>query len=139
MKIFLDSDTLLDVVLKRPYMLDAQRVLNLIEKKKVRGFTSPVILTNIFYILSKETNREQALIHIKSLKKIMKISPVNQRIIGQALQSQFADFEDAVQHFSALSCKVNFLITRNKKDYKHSKIRVTDAATFLQIYRQKHQ
>jgi hypothetical protein len=39
------------------------------------------------------------------------------KVIDLSLASDFKDFEDAVQCYSAVNAKVDCLITRNKRDY----------------------
>jgi len=52
------------------------------------------------------------------LLQIFKIAPIDQETIEQALNLEFRDFEDVVPMVSALRNKVDFLITRNVKDYQ---------------------
>ena len=47
--------------------------------------------------------------------------------------SQFKDFEDAMQYYTALKAKADFIITRNGKDFTASKIPVMTATEFLAI------
>jgi predicted nucleic acid-binding protein len=47
------------------------------------------------------------------------------------MNSDFGDLEDAVQYFSAKAKDVDIIITRNKKDFKLSEIKVLTPAEFL--------
>ena len=44
------------------------------------------------------------------------------KILELALSSDFSDFEDAIQYYTALDNKLEIIITRNKKDFKKSKL-----------------
>lgn len=53
--------------------------------------------------------------------------------ISQAIQSDFSDFEDAVQYHTALSGNIDAIITRNPKDYINSAIPVYTPSEFIQV------
>ena len=59
------------------------------------------------------------------------VSPVNEITVDEALSSQFDDFEDALQYYSAIQAKADMIITRNGKDFKHSKLPVMTAGEYL--------
>ena len=132
LNLFLDADIILDLLAKRePHYQFAARLFTLIDKAEVNAFTSPVIIANIHYILQKSSNREMALLYIRKLKSLVKILSVDEKIIEQALNSNFKDFEDAIQYYTAINNSINFIITRNKQDYKDSKIPIATAEEFL--------
>ena len=54
MKVFVDNDVILDVLLERSQYLYSSKILEYIEKKKVTGFTSPIIFTNTFFLVTKK-------------------------------------------------------------------------------------
>jgi len=58
---------------------------------------------------------------------------LNEKIIDLALNSDFSDFEDAIQYYSALENNIDVLITRNLKDYKKAQISVLTAHDFLNL------
>jgi len=59
---------------------------------------------------------------------------VNQTILAQAMKSDFTDFEDAVQHYSALQNKdCTMIISRNTKDFQFSEIKVMLPDEFLRM------
>jgi len=62
---------------------------------------------------------------------------VTQEEIKAALLSDWDDFEDAVQYFTAQSIEVSYIITRNKKDYLSSTITVVEPLEFLKIIENK--
>jgi hypothetical protein len=60
------------------------------------------------------------------------LSAINKEAVLAALDSGFNDFEDALQHFSALKEKaISAIITRNIKDYRKSNLSVMTPETFL--------
>jgi hypothetical protein len=48
-----------------------------------------------------------------------------------AIASEFADFEDAIQYYTAVEHKIPVLITRNVRDYRKSEIQVMRPEAFL--------
>lgn len=116
MKVFIDSDVLLDIYLMREehYEYSAQ-VLDLVFEKKIQAITSPVVIANIFYILKKTGKAET---QILSLLESIKVIAVDHAIMLEAFTSKFTDKEDAIQYFTAIKGKATYLITRNVMDYK---------------------
>ncbi len=55
---------------------------------------------------------------------LLAFAPVDERVVSRALVSDFADFEDAVQYYSALGVKADFIITRNTRDFSTSELPV---------------
>ncbi|MDR2618464.1 MAG: PIN domain-containing protein, partial [Treponema sp.] len=58
---------------------------------------------------------------------------VDDKIIQKALESGFNDFEDAVQYFTAVENKIDYIITRNTEDYKKSTIKIYTPSQYLKI------
>lgn len=75
-----------------------------------------------------------ALKSLRKLKTLINILPVDERVIEQSLNSEFQDFEDDIQYFTAINNGINLLLTRNKVDYKKSKIAVSTAEEFIKYY-----
>jgi len=139
-KLFIDSDIILDVFAKRePFYYHSAKLLIRIEKKKALGYTSPLVFANIYYILRKLKSKDYALQSLRKLRIIIAIFPVDEKHIDQALNSEFSDFEDAIQHYAAKSNRINYIITRNKQDYKHSSITVCTPEEYLAIVKSNKQ
>jgi len=49
------------------------------------------------------------------------------------LNSEFADFEDAIQYYSALQNEIEVFLTRNLKDYKKAQITVLTAQDYINL------
>jgi hypothetical protein len=131
-KIFVDSDILLDVLLKRKqFLLPAMNVLALADKKnKFQLVTSAVAFVNVHYFLDKydRANKFQLL---NDLRQNISIINVDEIIIDLALKKGDNDFEDTVQYFSAINAGVDVIITRNIKDFKYLTIPVFSPEQFL--------
>lgn len=138
-KVFVDSDIILDLLAQRePYFEYAAKIFTLIDQQKIKAYTSPLVFANLHYLLKKLTSNTAALKSLRKLKTLINILPVDERIIEQALNSEFNDFEDAIQYFTAIKNGINLLLTRNKVDYKKSKIAISTSEEFLKTWYAKN-
>jgi predicted nucleic acid-binding protein len=135
-KILIDTDVILDFFFDRaPYSIDASFILSLSEKGKIKGFITPVITSNLYYILRKSAKHEKVIENLKMLLNIVDIITINKKSVLNALNSDFKDFEDALQNFSAQNEKeIKTIITRNIKDYKTSSLAVMSPEMFLKTF-----
>jgi len=130
-KLFLDSDIILDAVLKRPgFVVPAMNIISLLQQRQFKAVTSSVAFVNVHYFLDK-FDRDNKLKLLIGIRSIVSIAEVGENIIDLALKSGLRDFEDAVQYYTAMSAKCDVIITRNLKDYKQSTMPVLTAEQFL--------
>lgn len=52
-------------------------------------------------------------------------------MIDANLTSDFNDFEDAVQHYTALENRLDIIVIHNKKDFKTAQIPILTAKEYL--------
>ena len=132
-KIFLDTNIVIDYLSNRiPFGEDALRIFSL-PPQQCQLCISALSFTTIFYVLRKHFNRSELLEMLNSLKLLVEVLPTDEDVISSALQSEFSDFEDAVQYHTALYGNASFIITRNTKDFGQSTIPVYTPSEFLQI------
>ena len=132
MRIFLDTNIVIDYLADRqPFGKDAYRIFQMHNDMDI--CVSSLSFTTIYYVLKKGLTRDELLSLIIDLQSIVSILPVDARVIANAAKSEFKDFEDAVQYFTALSASSDYIITRNIKDYTHSAIKAVTPQTFLDI------
>lgn len=131
--VLIDTDVILDFFFDRePFSEFATEILNRCEKKKIQGFTTPVIICNVYYLLSKTANHQLIIEKLKQLLNIIEITEMNKEVVLDALNSDFKDFEDALQNFSAIQNRdITIILTRNIKDFKKSKLAVMTPETYL--------
>jgi len=97
-------------------------------------FISALSYSNIYYILRKHYSHKNLISILKDLEAIIKTAPVTDQIIHKALHSNFKDFEDAVQYYTAISNKkMEVIVTRNGKDFLNSEIQVLTPDEALKI------
>lgn len=135
-KVLIDTDIILDFLFDRkPFSDDASKILSLCESKQMQGFVTAIMLSNIYYLLRKTAKHEKVIESLKVLMNILDIVTTDRKSVLNALNSEFKDFEDALQDFSAESDKeINIIITRNIKDYKSSNLSVMQPEIYLKTF-----
>lgn len=135
MKIYLDTNVILDVVLIRhPFFSDAQKILEWCEEKCICGYTSVLSFSNIAYIQRSRTPPRDRIPKLIALRSIITPVDVTTDILDQALYSNFKDFKDAIQYFCARSCSADYLVTHNTEDFASAEMAVVTPEDFLSIY-----
>ena len=113
-----DINFILDIFLERePFYAPAARIFAMIETKHLKGYLCANSFPTLFYILAKELKRDKAMRVLEKVRIVFRVATVDEKVIDLSLASDFKDFEDAVQCYSAVNAKVDCLITRNKTDY----------------------
>lgn len=131
-KVFIDTDIALDLLSQRkPHYAAAARLFTLSDKGKVTIYISSLSFSNLHYLLTRQYNATESRRILNSFKVLVKVLAVDDKIIDLALSSTFADFEDAIQYFTAIEHGITILLTRNLRDYTQSKIAVLTAETYL--------
>jgi predicted nucleic acid-binding protein len=132
-KIFIDTDIFLDTILKRkPHFEFSNKLIGLCEQGEVDGFTSSLVIANIYYIVNRLTNHEKALRSISKIRSIIRVLPFTDKEIGESINGGFKDFEDSVQYFISVNNQIPRLVTRNIKDFKKANISVLSPHDYLQ-------
>lgn len=131
-RVFLDTDILLDVLAQRqPHYPFSAELLSRGDKGEIKLGASSVSFANINYLLSKHYNKEEARNILKQLKTIVEVCALDDKVLDLALSSDFKDFEDVIQYYSALENNYKLILTRNLKDYKTANIPVMTAESYV--------
>ena len=140
MKVLIDSNIVLDILLNRSaFFTDSKAIFDLAEKKKIIGYVSASAVTDIFYIASKGIGKDIARKALKSLLSVFKPATVTDNHIYQALDLDWSDFEDSVQFVVGEGLAVDYIITRNTHDFSSSSITAITPEQFIQTIADKEQ
>jgi predicted nucleic acid-binding protein len=132
MKILFDTNIILDVLLDRkPFSEHASHLMSMVERSEINGFLCATTVTTIHYLLSQNLDKKKAMNSIHAIMTLFEVAAVNRLVIENALATKFSDFEDAVLHESARQAGAEYIVTRNVKDFKASKIPVYTPIEFL--------
>jgi predicted nucleic acid-binding protein len=132
-RIWLDTNVVLDVVLDREgFVEEASELFLLHEAAEVEIFISALSLANIAYIVKK--NGKNPFHVVAGLLKWINVVSLDRIHLEKNINSSFRDFEDGLQYFSSMDVKnIEAIITRDKTDFKKSKIPVLTPKEFLKI------
>ncbi len=132
MKLFWDTNVMLDFLGERdPFYISAAKIATLADKREVTVIASALSYATISYLLAKFEGIEKTKNKLRKFKVISKICELDELIIEKGLNSDFSDFEDSLQYYSALRTECDIIITRNGKDFKKSQIPVMTPDEFL--------
>jgi predicted nucleic acid-binding protein len=134
-KALIDTDVILDFFFDRkPFSDPAAKVLSLCELNEITGYITPVIINNVYYLLRQTAKHETVIEKLKQLLLIIEVLVIDKEVVFQALNSEFKDFEDALQNYSAeMSGIIDVIITRNIKDFKNSSIGIMTPANYMNL------
>jgi predicted nucleic acid-binding protein len=126
----MDTNVVIDFLANRqPFSLDAARLFNMSVEGKIKIYISAVSYNNIYYVLRQSLTNNATIKLLENLADMTEITDVTGKVIQQSLKTDFKDYEDAIQYYSALSIpNVDFIVTRNTKDFKKSNLPVLTSA-----------
>ena len=117
-KVLLDTNVIVDIATRRePFFEHSSKVFEMAVEKKIAAYVSASAVTDIFYILQKENGKSNTIKFLKELFDYIDILGVDKAIIINSLNSGWKDFEDAVQGSVSIENSLDFLVTRNTKDF----------------------
>lgn len=123
MKVLIDTNIILDVLCNRKdFASDSAMVFKLCEVERIKGYISALSIPNIVYIMRKELDTAKVKKILETLSLIFEIVDLKAGDLKRASTLDFKDYEDAIQSTQASRIGVNYIITRNIKDYSNSKV-----------------
>jgi len=118
-KIFLDTNVVIDLLGKRePFYKDAKSFLLLAQNGFAQLFIAESSLGNLFYLAFEVYKIPKANEILEKFFSVCDVIPGGRDSVRKSLNSNFKDKEDGLQYYTALAHKMDFFITRNKKDFK---------------------
>lgn len=134
MKLFIDTNVVIDVIAGRElFLADSQAVISLCESGKAEGFVSTLTFCTVAYILRKNVAQGTMRKNLRSFRNVLNPVDLSVSILDRAINSTIADFEDAVQFFTAAYSDADYIITRNVKHFPQDNIPVLTPTAFLAL------
>ncbi len=112
---------------RMPFYNSIAKIATLADKGQIIITVSALSYGTVNYLLTKYENSETAKEKLRKFKIISELFALDESIIGKGLNSNFSDFEDSLQYFSALKAECDILITRNGRHFKESQTPVMTA------------
>ncbi len=114
MRVLVDTNVLLDVLGQRePFWPDSARVWTLAETGRLDARISAISFNNVYHIVRRWGGRVQAERSLRLLRDVFDTVDLTRRVLSQAVDAGFDDFEDAIQYFSAQHVGAEVIVTRN--------------------------
>ncbi len=131
-RILVDTNIVIDLLAKREeFLSEAQILFTLADRKEIKLYVSSLTFANTNYILSQNLKLSDARKILRQFKVLVEVLPLNDKILELSLDTDFSDFEDAIQYYTAIENGLKIIITRNLKDFKKSAIPVLTAKDYL--------
>ncbi len=135
MKLFLDTNVLVDVIAARePFVADSRAVMNLCETGKAEGIVSVLTLCTVSYILRKFVTPGILRVKLREIRTVLRPVDLSVSLLDQAIASSQSDFEDAVQFHTAVYSGADYIITRNAKHFPQDNIPVLSPTAFIVLF-----
>ena len=131
-KIFVDTDVCIDLLSgRKPFNATAEKLFSLADIGKIKICVSSLSFSNIDYVLRSQYSANHSRQIIAKFKTLVTVLSVDSKTIDLAIASDFNDFEDAIQYYSAIENGLTTLVTLNLKDFKKATIKVMTPETYL--------
>ena len=131
-RLLVDTNIVIDLLAKREgFYSEAQELFTLADEKIISLYISALTLANTHYILSKYLDVDEVRKILIKFKTIVEVLPLEDKVLELALASDFNDFEDAIQYYTATDNGLEIIVIRNKKDFRKSKLPVLTAREYL--------
>lgn len=118
-RILLDTNVALDLIANRePFVQDALPLLELVKKGEARLFIAEISIGTIVYMAFQRLKLANAEEKMYQFFDFCHVISGGKEALLNSINSDFNDKEDGVQYFTAIGNRMDFLITRDKKDFK---------------------
>jgi predicted nucleic acid-binding protein len=134
MKVFFDTNIIVDVIEQRePFFTQSSQIFLMAASGAIEGLIGAGSITDLYYIVKQSLkDASLALNSITDILKFLTLVDTTAQSIWEATCLNFADFEDAVIAATAQREGVDYIITRNMKDFTDSPVKAVSPIEFLQ-------
>lgn len=132
MRVFLDTNIILDVALARAPHFDTSSVVmswccDHSESTSIAWHS----FTNIYYILSRLKSSDEARAFLSDLLPWVELAPVSKFFLHQSLITE-GDVEDVLQYLCAEAGSADVIVTRDPDGFQDSPVRALSPEAFIQ-------
>ena len=122
--VLIDTDVLIDFLTDRGrFTKNAKEIIKKAQEKTITAFLAAHSVTNIFYILRRIYPASERKKYLMDLCQSISVVEIGYELIYKALaNNDFDDIEDCLQAECAGFVNADYIITRNIRDYRHSKV-----------------
>ena len=135
MRVFLDTNILLDVLLNRePFVADSEGVILRCEAIGAEMFIAWHGLATAYYLLKRGRTEAEALAEVDKILAWAQVADGTDAHARHARSLGFNDFEDALQAVAAEACAADWIVTRNMEDFARSTVPAIMPVDFLRQF-----
>lgn len=121
MDLLIDTNIILDMVLKREKYQLTVLLFKTIENIGARAYITATTVTDLFYIIQRQThNAGKTYTVMRNIFKIVSVLSVTNEDVEKAFEREWKDFEDSVQYTTAENNQMDYIITSNIKDFENN-------------------
>jgi len=133
MNVLLDTNVVLYIIEERePFYNNSIAALRLISDINAECYFSASSAKDVFYLIKRHTgDLNRAKNAVVSISQFAIFCDTTKQDIQEAILSNMIDFEDAVLVATAIRDKLDFIITRDVKDFTGSVVPAITPADFL--------
>ena len=136
MRVLVDTNVLLDVLAERKaFYPEAMRVWTLAESDRLDAHVAAISFSNCYYLVRKHGGLRSAEKAVRLLRDVFTPVDLTARIITQAIDAGFDDFEDAIQFHSAIHAGAECILTRNPDHFPKAPLSILTPAEFLAVHK----
>ena len=136
MKVLIDTNILLDVILLRePHFELSKRVLQCCQSI-VDGYIAVHTFSNMFYVLheTEDFSIEDCRNTFNKLLYVFDVASLDKSDVIAAVNNEaFDDIEDSMQHQSSIAYKLDYIVTRNVDDFEKATVPAVTPEEFLKL------
>lgn len=133
MRVFLDTNIVLDVLLNRPTLAaDSEAVILRCEAVGAEMFIAWHGLATAYYLLKRGRTEREALAEVDKILAWARVAATSDASARRARILGSGDFEDALQAVAAETCAADWIVTRNTPDFAKSRVPALTPWDFLQ-------
>ena len=135
MRLLLDTNIILDILTRRAGYEQSLDVLRYCEIKQAEGAVTTATVLDVMYILRKHISPENVKESVQTLLPIVNVEDVKKADILGAFDSEISDYEDAVQAQCAKRNRMDYIVTRNIRDFSKSPVPAILPGDVLELLR----
>lgn len=125
MKVLLDTNVVLDVLLRRgEWLAEAEAIWQASLDGSLESCITASSLTDIYYIGRRLVGDQAAREAVRKCLDVLTVVPVDEETLEAAYALSAGDFEDALQIASAMRNDVEAIVTRDPDDFISAPVRV---------------
>ena len=124
MKMLIDTNVIMDALVGRePFIAKSEFVVNLCGERVIHGYIAAHSVTNLFYLLRKYYPSAHCKTMLLATLNLFDVIQIDRDKLIVALENEsFKDFEDCLQMECGKTVKVDYIVTRDMKDFVGSEI-----------------